>query len=71
MYEISVRGEPLEVRRKVMLDTELFLLVHDIFVVSYKGELYDLVMRCDLFSNDIQFILRGITGRRSLCALLS
>lgn len=51
---------------------ELFLLIHDIFVISHEDELYDLVMSCDLFNNDIQFILRGIAGRRrSLCALLS
>lgn len=31
---------------------DLFFVVHDIFV-SYEGELYNLVMSCDLFNNDI------------------
>lgn len=39
-------------KKSTVRHRDLFCLVHDIFVVSHEGKLYDLVMSCDLFNND-------------------
>lgn len=40
-------------KKSTVRHRDLFLLVSDIFVVFHEGELYGLVMTCDLFNNDI------------------